>query len=266
MRLNTIFSLMLASLALLGTTSCLSSSNDDDTHKTSVSMFNFIEPLGGGKLELTKGVAEFEFNYTKKLVSIDVKTLLAGSTNTPFATGPMAMTAGSDGYHFSTSTVQGARVKGFTGIYDSRVGALAYDFEVGDAYRVHTVSNLAYMFTTTTITSGSDTNKSDKMGFVFDLGTAGTVTLGLSSFGLDTSDAVPYLEYRGIPYTMVDGSGFVASIDKVEDAQHYVGCTITNVAATVEEYGRKATLTFDMDGRHVVMQGSMFGTNFNKLT
>ena len=264
MRLNTIFSLMLAVFALLGTTSCLSSSNDDDTHKTSVSMFNFIEPLGGGKLELTKGVTEFEFNYTKKLVSVDVKTLLAGSTNTPFATGPMAMTASSDGYHFSTSTVQGARVKGFTGIYDSRVGALAYDFEVGDAYRVHTVNNLAYMFTTTTITSGSDTNKSDKMGFVFDLGTAGTVTLGLSSFGLDTSDAVPYLEYRGIPYTMVDGSGFVASIDKVEDTQHYVGCTITNLTATVEEYGRKATLTFDMDGHHVVMQGSMFGSNFNK--
>ncbi|WP_407404203.1 hypothetical protein [Sodaliphilus sp.] len=264
MRLNTISSLMLAASAMLVTTSCMSSINDDDGRKVPVRVFNFVEPLGGGKLELTKGITEFEFNYGKMLVSVDVNTLLAGTYNTPFATGPMAMTAGSDGYHFSTSTVQGARVKGFTGIYDSRVGALAYDFEVGDAYRVHTVNNLAYMFTTTTITSGSDTNKSDKMGFVFDLGTTGTVTLGLSSFGLDTSDAVPYLEYRGIPYTMVDGSGFVASIDKVEDTQHYVGCTITNVAATVEQYGRKATLTFDMDGRHVVMQGNMFGSNFNK--
>lgn len=225
--------------------------DDNNINKASVNMYNFIvysdEPL-----TLSRGVTQFEINYDKKLISVNGKAILNDGISANISSSLMPMTAADDGYHFGRSGVSGINL---VGCYDPRMGAMALEYPVGNGRAVvHSYANLIYAFTQTVITDGKHTNHNDLVTIILDPDLNGKTRLVLNGY----DDKVENLVYENIPYTMVDGHGFTAKIDRVEDTQKYVDCVITNLVINVEEKGKEVSVKFDMGDWHVTIDGSMF--------
>ncbi len=252
----------MASLSM-GMTSCLGGDNNEEIGKVQYYMYNYVDDLANpGHSFITQSFTNYEVNFTKSLMTADVKTYLAGGYTASFTGANLPMTLANDGYHFSAQTItgNGSVATGFKGKYNPVLNTVAYDYVLNDQYHVYSVTGYVYEFTTATVTQpGKETFQTDKMGFMFapDIN-KGVGRLTIANFSTSDVEDLSRVNYKDIPYTIVPGSGLMCKAAKVENEEGYKSNEIENLTIVVSNHGAKAHMEFDMDGKHVTLDGDMF--------
>ncbi len=262
----------MALIAALGLSmsSCLKDDTDDTTTAT-IATYNLVDD-GSGTLGLTQSNTTFEINHTRGRLTASIsKAQIAEGVQATFTTGELAMTAGTDAYVFSTSSLTGS-VMGFNGKYDPNFGIIYYDYIYDGEYHVYSSLSFAYYFATMNVydlETGDQIYTTDDIAFGF-TPTVGEdkCTFALSGFKTsDTGNTLTSLSYiasddNNITYSMT-GAGFnVTMTGSAAPSEGYTQYDIKNLTGNVYNHGLNGTVKFEMGDKYrVEITGALFYAN-----
>jgi len=256
---------------MMGMTSCLGGDESDNITRSSIYMYNMVvnSDKPSESLGLTNVLTSFEVNYSKPCISATITVMVADGLQAKFSTGELKMTAGTDAYTFSSSSItstSGVSIKNFKGKFDPTVGMISYDFDVNDVYHVYSTASYAYNFVTMNVYDGKGGEllyTTDEVAFGF-IPTAGEeeCSFAISGFKLsDTSTVMSSLSYKDLTYEMVPGSGFTVKGTDLANVQGYTTYDIKDLKGEVSAQGQKGTVSFTMGDKYVEITGTMFYLN-----